>query len=481
MKKCRLFLTTAFLLGCLFFANAAKVVIVTSTANSGTGSLRTAITSSASKVTGTTAGDTIRFHKDLEDETIELDSKININRNLVIDGEGNKIELSGKETDLIFNVNAANVTILISNLTLKDGYAAIGGGAVACLMQNISATFTNVHFINNKAVTYGAAIDYSGYQATTTIKVNNCYFSGNETQMGGAINSGNSTLIVSNSTFENNSASSVYEGEGGGAIAGKNVTVTGSVFKDNKATVDAGAIWLDKADASARFFANTFIGNSSEGTSASGSVLSANNTGTANLAANIFQDNTSGAADYNEFYHKDAGFTITSNGYNVFKGASVPPTAADTWTSAATDAFYDGDIVDAATGKLVTNPPAVVTISETADLIEGLSKPAKDIWGNTWGTPYNAGADQTRTATPVALSNPETAAVSVSVRYGNITVSGASAGSTVKVYNLQGQLLKTQQVSAEVEVLKTAAWPKGIYVVVVDGDQQEVLKEKVVL
>jgi hypothetical protein len=72
-------------------------------------------------------------------------------------------------------------------------------------------------------------------------------------------------------------------------------------------------------------------------------------------------------------------------------------------------------------------------------------------------------------------------ATSLAVKNGNIIVSGASAGSTAKVYNLQGQLLKTQQVSAEVEVLKTAAWPKGIYVVTVDGDQQEVLKEKVVL
>jgi hypothetical protein len=80
-----------------------------------------------------------------------------------------------------------------------------------------------------------------------------------------------------------------------------------------------------------------------------------------------------------------------------------------------------------------------------------------------------------------AISTQEAVATTLSVKNGDITVSKASVGSTVKVYNLQGQLLKTQQVSAEVEVLKTAAWPKGIYVVVVESDQQEVLKEKVAL
>jgi hypothetical protein len=105
-------------------------------------------------------------------------------------------------------------------------------------------------------------------------------------------------------------------------------------------------------------------------------------------------------------------------------------------------------------------------------------------YANSYSIPLSGtGAPALRGATQAtAISKAETAvATTLSVKYGDITVSGTSAGSSVKVYNLQGQLLKTQQVSAEVEVLKTAAWPKGIYVVTVDGDQQEILKQKVVL
>jgi hypothetical protein len=80
-----------------------------------------------------------------------------------------------------------------------------------------------------------------------------------------------------------------------------------------------------------------------------------------------------------------------------------------------------------------------------------------------------------------AISTQEMATASVSVKNGDITIFQAPAGSTVKVYNLQGQLLKTQPVSSDVEILETAAWPKGIYLVVLKDDQQEILKQKVIL
>ncbi|MDR2086819.1 MAG: T9SS type A sorting domain-containing protein [Dysgonamonadaceae bacterium] len=73
------------------------------------------------------------------------------------------------------------------------------------------------------------------------------------------------------------------------------------------------------------------------------------------------------------------------------------------------------------------------------------------------------------------------AATFVSVRDRNIVVSQAPVGSLIRVYNLHGKALKTQAVTSNVETLKTASLPKSVYIVVVNNDNQEILRKKVVL
>jgi hypothetical protein len=81
-----------------------------------------------------------------------------------------------------------------------------------------------------------------------------------------------------------------------------------------------------------------------------------------------------------------------------------------------------------------------------------------------------------------AISGPEAATTpALSVKDGNIIVSGAPAGSSIQVYNLQGQSLKAQAVTSNVEILKTEALPQSVYVVLVNDKNQEILKQKVVL
>jgi hypothetical protein len=77
-----------------------------------------------------------------------------------------------------------------------------------------------------------------------------------------------------------------------------------------------------------------------------------------------------------------------------------------------------------------------------------------------------------------AISKVAAAAIGLSVNAGTFVVSHAPVGSTVKVYDLYGQLLKTQPVTSDIEILETAAWPKSIYVVVVEEGQQEIFKLK---
>jgi hypothetical protein len=64
---------------------------------------------------------------------------------------------------------------------------------------------------------------------------------------------------------------------------------------------------------------------------------------------------------------------------------------------------------------------------------------------------------------------------SLQTRDGNIVVSNASIGSRISVYNLQGQALKTQTAASGTEILETASFPRGVYIVVVNELRQKVV------
>jgi hypothetical protein len=71
--------------------------------------------------------------------------------------------------------------------------------------------------------------------------------------------------------------------------------------------------------------------------------------------------------------------------------------------------------------------------------------------------------------------------VQMAGKEGNIVVYGAAPGSRVSVYNLQGQVVKTQAVTSSEEILETAGLPRGVYIVAVRNDGQVILRQKVVL
>jgi hypothetical protein len=81
----------------------------------------------------------------------------------------------------------------------------------------------------------------------------------------------------------------------------------------------------------------------------------------------------------------------------------------------------------------------------------------------------------------VAIPVQETTTPAVLVRNGDIILSHAPAGSLISIYNLYGQLVKTQFVTSGVEILKTASLPRSIYMVVVRDDNREILKRKITL
>ena len=94
---------------------------VTTTADSGAGSLRAVIAAAAS-------GDTIAFNASLSGKTITLTSgEILINKNLTITGPGSaNLTITGNGASRIFFMNGG--TVSVSGLTISDGVALGGGG-----------------------------------------------------------------------------------------------------------------------------------------------------------------------------------------------------------------------------------------------------------------------------------------------------------------------------------------------------------------
>src|SRR5512147_1309825 len=87
----------------------ATTWVVTSSANSGAGTLRAAIATAV-------PGDTITFASDM---TITLSSELVISQSLTIDGEAHAVTVSGNHATRVFNVTGGNVTF--AHLTIADG------------------------------------------------------------------------------------------------------------------------------------------------------------------------------------------------------------------------------------------------------------------------------------------------------------------------------------------------------------------------
>ena len=263
----------------------ATIVTVTSTADSGAGSLRAAIASAQ-------PGSIIKFAPSLANQTIKLTSgpiEIAVGKNLTIDGTGAaNLTISGNKASRIFLQKSTSVnptSLTVKNLTLSDAYTNGQGGAILTEHQ-AKLTVENVTFQNNIADKGGGAIfsvfegaltvtgsrfignqsiasnDERGAGAIAffgpgTLTVKNSEFRNNRGINGAAINSLNGKLIVENSKFFNNDTTAAKVATGqpnsflrgyGGAIytdrANNEISIKGSIFEGNKSKASGGAVHL---------------------------------------------------------------------------------------------------------------------------------------------------------------------------------------------------------------------------------------------
>ncbi|MFN8596437.1 MAG: Ig-like domain-containing protein [Anaerolineae bacterium] len=215
----------------------AATITVTNTNDSGTGSLRQAISSAA-------AGDTIVFDPSLRGATITLtSSELSINKRLSIAGLGaGDLTISGNNARRIFNVGSAGV-VTISGLTIANGYInnASGGaiynaGSLALVESVVTQSRVDGSSVGvmNRG---GGGIYNSGALTVTRSTISNnadVYYSAGG---GGIYNAG--TLRVEASTISGNQVhtTSTYGPYGGGGICNQQTAIiTQSQILNNTAT-----------------------------------------------------------------------------------------------------------------------------------------------------------------------------------------------------------------------------------------------------
>ena len=255
---------------------------------------------------------------------------IQINKNLVIDGQG-LYTIDGNNVARLFQVGAYTVTF--KNLKLINGRAggSTSGGAI---YSNVASTITidNCDFTNNKVSTTsgnnyrGGAVystqsnslnitnsnftDNAAYQGgavyATGVTISNSTFKNNSGNQGGVIFATTATITIKDSVFESNSATS-----GGVAYSTNNqivINIDNCNFTDNSATSSGGVIYSTGAVTLSN---GTFIGNHAN----SGGVVYSTRSATFNIMRNVFENNS--AYNPGSIVYESAGGTINAN-YNAF-------------------------------------------------------------------------------------------------------------------------------------------------------------------
>ena len=155
----------------------ATAQVVTNSADSGPGTLRSAIVNAAN-------GAIIIFAPSLSGATISLSSTLTINTNLTIDASAlpGGLQINGNGAVTVFNV-ASTITVFLNSLTITNGYSTNSGGGI---YNGGTLTLTNCILSGNSANSDGGGI-YNYYEST--LAMNQCKFlSGNSaTDTGGGM------------------------------------------------------------------------------------------------------------------------------------------------------------------------------------------------------------------------------------------------------------------------------------------------------
>jgi hypothetical protein len=296
--------------------------VVTTSADSGAGSLRQAIADAC-------AGSTITFDMTPGHVTspITLTSgELLINKNLTINGPGaSALIISGNNASRVFRIQSGNVTI--SGLAIANGKVT-GGNSGGGVLNNGTLTLKSCSINANSAANAGGGVDNDGQNGTASLTIINSTVSGNSAPSfgGGVFNSGfngTGTVNIINSTIGGNGTPSfgggVYNAGGGGTA---NLNITNSTIAGNTAASSGGGIFnegnLGVANVSLK---NTIVSDNTGPNAANGPDIF-NSSGSISGNNNLIKTNTgytiSGSSNLNgdPLLEKDGfgALVLTNNG-----------------------------------------------------------------------------------------------------------------------------------------------------------------------
>lgn len=296
-------------------AARADAAIVTSTADSGAGSLREALSLA-------TAGETISIPTD--GDYAATSAELAVTTNVTIDGSGPNVRIVGDGNNRVFNVTASNVTI--SDLTVTGGglagVAAHGGGiangAGTLLLRNVFVSGNSVTF-NNGGVPAGGGV----FNDTGTLQLVDSFLTGNtsSTTDGGGVPEGagianaSGSVTLTRTRMTNNTASTALSGgiPEGGAIQsdGGRLDIVDSTIAGNTSSAGASGAFGEGGGIKANSTATTILtSNVSE------NHVTAANDGSA--GGGIFQSQGSLAIVNSTVSGNTASGTSSSSGAGIF-------------------------------------------------------------------------------------------------------------------------------------------------------------------
>lgn len=214
---------------------------VTTTADSGPGSLRAAIESAGD-------GDVVYFVPALNGQTINLTSgELAINSSITIQGPGANLLTVARESSSfrIFHV-LPGPTVNIQGLKIFRGSSAKGGGI---LNDRATLNLNSCTISGSGSADLGGGIYNEGAGGSATLTIVDCDIVGNSSEAGGGIfnngNAGSATVSMWNSRVTGNSAQFFQfpggGGDGGGIAnggSGARMTLTNCIVSGNFSGVD---------------------------------------------------------------------------------------------------------------------------------------------------------------------------------------------------------------------------------------------------
>ncbi len=230
-------------------AGAATTFHVTTTGDSGAGSLRQAIDDANNNA----GADIVVFDASATGTITLTTGQLAISDDVTITGLGAVDSIiSGNNASRIFYIynNAASLTVSISGLTMTDGTdTSYGGGAIANWGNNLSITSSvlsgNVTSSQGGAIL--SAIPASGLGATASLEISDSEISGNTagTYGGGIVLYKVGDVTITNSIISGNQ--STNEGGGLNGIRVGNVAISDSTIQGNSGAEGGAGIYVYNA------------------------------------------------------------------------------------------------------------------------------------------------------------------------------------------------------------------------------------------